>query len=176
MSSFFGGRWKPIFWTSLFILSIDFLSKFWTNSSLPLMGYAFPAYPYGGIPVFSNFFGIEFSISHLTNRGAAWGMLSDYQDFLLIARICLIAGMLVYLLFINKVPAWRFPLALVILGAIGNIIDYFVYGHVVDMLHFVLWGYDFPVFNIADSAVTVGIFWLLIVSSWQESPKRRARS
>jgi len=173
-SSFFGGRWKPIFWTSLLILIIDILTKFWTNANLPLMGFAYPSYPYGGIPVFRNFLGIEFSISHLINHGAAWGMLSDYQDFLLIARIFLIGGMLLYLLYFNQVKAWRFPLALVILGAIGNIIDYFVYGHVVDMIHFVLWGYDFPVFNVADSAVTIGIFWLLIVSSFQE--RQRARS
>ncbi|MBA2728316.1 MAG: signal peptidase II [Parachlamydiaceae bacterium] len=173
-SSLFEGKWKPIFWTSLLILSIDFLTKFWTNANLPLMGYAYPVYPYGGIPVFSNFLGIEFSISHLINHGAAWGMLSGYQDLLLIARICLIGGMLLYLFYFNQVKEFRFPLALVILGAIGNIIDYFVYGHVVDMLHFVLWGYDFPVFNVADSAVTIGIFWLLIASSLQE--RQRARS
>lgn len=132
------------------------------------MGQSFYAYPYGGIPIFKNFLGIEFSISHLTNHGAAWGMLSNYQDLLLIVRIFLIIGMLVYLVYINRIKAWRFPLALMIVGATGNIIDYFIYGHVVDMLHFVLWGYDFPVFNIADSAVTIGVAWLLISSSWQE--------
>ncbi len=169
MSTFSSGtRWQVIFGISLLILSIDVFSKYWTHANLPLMGYAFPNFPYGGIPVFSNFLGIEFSISHLTNRGAAWGILSDYQDLLLYARILLICGMLSYLIFFNRIPAYRFPLALVILGAVGNIIDYFVYGHVIDMLHFVFWGYDYPVFNIADAAVTLGIIWLLVVSSYQE--------
>lgn len=161
-------KWRCIFLTAFIVLLVDIVSKFLTNAHLPLMGSAFPSYPYGGIPIFSNFLGIEFSISHLTNRGAAWGVLGEYQDLLLIARIILIAGMLAYLFFINKDLSLRFPLALVITGAIGNVIDYFIYGHVVDMLHFVLWGFDFPVFNVADCAVTIGICWLVIASSYQE--------
>jgi signal peptidase II len=160
----------PLYLTvvSAIILCLDLITKFWVNASLPMMGKAFPYYPYGGIAIFHNLFGIEFSINHMTNRGAAWGVLDNFQGILLIARIILISGMLIYLFFFNRHSSWRFPLVLVITGAIGNIIDYFIYGHVVDMFHFVLWGYDFPVFNVADSAVTIGICWLFALSLIQE--------
>jgi signal peptidase II len=154
--------------TVFIIFLTDIFSKLWVHHNLPLMTQGFPDYPYGGIAVFKNFLGIEFSINYLTNRGAAWGVLADYQVYLLAFRIMLIVAMIVYFFRYNQNPSWKFPLSLIITGAIGNVIDYFAYGHVVDMLHFVLWGYDFPVFNIADSAVTIGIFWLLCVTTWQE--------
>lgn len=153
-------------WTGLLVVIADIFSKYWVHVTLPIMSGRFPAYPYGGIAVFENFLGIEFSITHLTNLGAAWGALGDYQDVLLVARICLIAAMIVYLCRLNKQPCMQFFLCLVISGALGNVIDYFVYGHVVDMFHFVLWGYNFPVFNVADSAVCIGIFGLIIASTW----------
>jgi signal peptidase II len=144
------------------ILFLDVLSKGWVNAHLPLMQPY--GYPYGGIPVFKNFFGIEFSINHLTNQGAAWGALGGYQPYLVSMRILLIIGMTLYIGYFNQRRSWTFPLILIISGAIGNVVDYFLYGHVVDMLHVVLWGYDFPVFNIADSAVSIGIFWLLFLT------------
>lgn len=165
-------RYFPLLLATL--LLADLLSKFWIDQNVPHMG-AFPFYPYGGIGIFRNFLGIEFSISHLTNRGAAWGILGEFQETLLVGRILLISGMLLYLLYFNRDPAWRVPMSLVITGAIGNIIDYFIYGHVVDMLHFVLWGYDFPVFNIADCAVTLGIAWMIALSCWQEYNTKYAR-
>lgn len=151
------------------ILLADILSKYWVHHNIPLMTNGHLQYPYGGIGVFKDFLGIEFSISHLTNRGAAWGTLGDYQTYLLIVRILLIIGMIVYLARFNKHKAWAFPITIIIAGAIGNVLDYFIYGHVVDMLHFVLWGYDFPVFNIADSAVSIGITWLILVQTWHKS-------
>lgn len=149
---------------SVFIL--DFFSKFWIAHNLSSLEYSY-RYPYGGIAVFKNFFGIEFSIIHATNRGAAWGILADYQIYLLFFRIFLILGLLTYVIFFNKRSNWGIPLALITAGACGNVLDYFLYGHVVDMFHFIFWGYDYPVFNIADSAIFIGIFWLLIIS-WND--------
>lgn len=135
------------------------------------MKYAPFRYPYGGIGVFKNFLGIEFSIAHQTNRGAAWGVLTDFQLPLLYLRMALIVTLMVYALWINSNKHWSVPLALIIAGAIGNVCDYFIYGHVIDMLHFILWGYDFPVFNIADSAIFIGISWILLISCFDKSPK-----
>lgn len=154
-------------YAGIFIILADILSKYWIHHNIPLMSNGYLEYPYGGIGVFKNFLGIEFSITHLTNRGAAWGTLGDYQSYLLIVRIILIIGMIVYLAFYNKHKSWVFPLTLIIAGAMGNVLDYFIYGHVVDMFHVVLWGYDFPVFNVADSAVSIGIVWLILLQSWQ---------
>lgn len=154
------------------VLAADIFSKYWVHTHFPLM-LAYPNYPYGGIGVFQNLGGIEFSISHLTNRGAAWGTLSNFQEALVGVRILLILALCLYAIFWNKRRSWRVPLALIIAGAIGNVIDYFAYGHVVDMLHFNLWGYDFPVFNIADSAVSIGVFWLILLTSFYHQEDKK---
>ncbi|CDZ79999.1 Lipoprotein signal peptidase [Candidatus Rubidus massiliensis] len=135
----------------------------------------FPFYPYGGIAIFKNFLGIEFSISHATNKGAAWGLFANFQQLLLYFRIVLIAGLIAYIIEFNKKVNNTVPLSIIAAGAVGNVIDYFLYGHVVDMFHFILWGYDFPVFNIADSCIFIGICWL-IVNSWIEEKKTRSIS
>jgi len=153
----------------LVIFLADMISKYLTHLYLPLMLRNWLLYPYGGIGVFKNFLGIEFSISHQINYGAAWGIFADYQVPLLYLRIALILGLVAYVLLFNKNSGYSIPLAMIIAGASGNVVDYFLYGHVVDMLHFVLWGYDFPVFNIADSAIFLGIAWLLVVSNLEKS-------
>jgi signal peptidase II len=62
---------------------------------------------------------------------------------------------------------------LIIAGGIGNILDYFIYGHVVDMFHFILWGYSFPVFNVADASIFMGIVSLLWMS-WKNARRQDA--
>lgn len=145
------------------VFTADLLSKFLTHSYLPIVNYHL-WYPYGGIAVFENLGGIQFSINHAINKGAAWGVLAEWQDYILYLRIAVISGLLSYALIFNRRQSWEIPLLLIISGAIGNVLDYFLYGHVIDMLHFVLWGYDYPIFNIADSAIFIGIFWIFILS------------
>jgi len=129
---------------------------------------SYPAYPYGGVGIFKNFLGIEFSLSHSTNTGAAWGMFSDYTSFLVVIRILLIIGLAVYFFFYNRNDAFQWPLALIISGAIGNVVDFFVYGYVIDMIHFVFWGYDYPLFNIADSCIFVGVACWIFLSFFEK--------
>lgn len=143
----------------LTVLIVDFFTKFYTNQVVLPMGV--------GIRVFQNFLGVDFSIVHATNRGAAWGLFANYHIILLYFRIVLISLLSVYLFFFNKYPKRTVPLTLITAGALGNIIDYFLYGHVVDMFYFIFWSYDYPVFNVADSAICIGIFWL-IIQSWFE--------
>lgn len=151
------------------VIVVDFLTKAWTVAEIPVM--SSHIYPYGGIGVFQNIFGIEFSLIHTINRGAAWGILSNYQGALLIFRIVLIVGTFIYLKFFNTRRQWELPFALIIAGALGNVIDFFVYGHVIDMFHFVLWGYDYPVFNVADSTIFIGICWLFLLS-WKDKRQK----
>jgi signal peptidase II len=152
------------FLVGLVIFLIDFAVKGWANATLPRMSESSPFYPYGGIGIFKNFLGVEFSLSLATNRGAAWGMGADHQMPLLYLRILLLVGLIIWLLFYNTHRHLRYPFALVVAGAIGNVVDTFIYGHVIDMFHFVLWGYDFPVFNVADSAIFIGIAWMFLQS------------
>lgn len=150
------------------VFAADFYTKHLTHLYLPKIQPHW-TYPYGGIGIFKNFFGVEFSISHQINRGAAWGILGEYQVPLLYLRLLLILGLFIYLIFFNRHKSWTFPLTLILAGALGNVLDYFIYGHVVDMVHFVLWGYDYPVFNLADSAIFIGVCWLFLVSTFQKS-------
>jgi signal peptidase II len=150
------------FWISFFIVGIDLISKSLAFTYLPKT--IFTVYPYGGFPVFKNFLGVQFSLNYVANKGAIGGLFADFQEYLLGFRLLLISALIIYLIFFHTDKKLKIPLALIVGGAIGNIIDYFLYGHVVDMLHFVLWGYDYPVFNIADSAITVGIAWIFIQS------------
>lgn len=140
------------------------LTKFWVQEHLPLMADASYAYPYGGIGLFQNFFGIEGSIVHTTNSGAAWGFFSSFQVPLLYLRIALVVAIVVYLIVNRNKEPFLIPYALILAGAIGNILDFFFYGHVIDMMHFILFGWDYPVFNIADSAIFLGILLLLLSS------------
>lgn len=160
--------WILLFLAAVFLI-IDAASKYWVNAHLPLIQTAPPLYPYGGIGVFHNFLGIDFSINKASNLGGAWSIFSSYPHALLIARLVIISTLVIYTLFFNKVRSRDIPLLLILTGAIGNIVDFFIYGAVVDMFHFVFWGYSYPIFNVADILIFFGVFTLLI----QEFLKRR---
>lgn len=157
----------------LLILLLDALTKAYIVQEIPPMHAYSLWYPYGGYGVFQDFFGIEFSIVHLINKGAAWGTLPQYQQELLYLRLFLVIALIVYLFISLKNPAAEVPLAMIIAGATGNIIDTFIYGHVIDMIHFVFWGYEFPAFNVADASICLGVAWLLI-ASWRIVPAYQA--
>jgi signal peptidase II len=153
----------------IFLLFLDLISKYYVSNFIPKMGLSKLTYPYGGIPVFKNFLnGIDFSIVNVENFGAAWGIFSSYSDYLLCARIFIILGLVIYLFF-NKLK--RGIILLIITGASGNILDFFIYGHVVDMFYFKFWGFSYPIFNVADSLITIGIVCLFSFSVQKKSQK-----
>ena len=139
----------------------DFFLKSYVHHFLPLMSSEM-FYPYGGIGVFENFAGVDFSIIHVLNKGAAWGMLSSFHQALFYGRLAIIGVLLFYLLFFAQ-RVQQIPLCMIITGALGNVIDHLVYGHVIDMFYFRFFGYSFPVFNIADSAIFCGIVILMFL-------------
>lgn len=151
-----------------FVLFFDQLTKYLVQAHIPRMAHEAQWYPYRGIGIFEHFYGIEFSIVHATNRGSAWGLFAEYQIELLILRILFVFFLLFYLARTKESQELALPLALIATGAIGNIIDYFAYGHVVDMIHFVFWGYDYPVFNVADSAIFIGVWWVFFNALFQK--------
>lgn len=149
------------------ILLIDVVSKGLTSFYLQPMGLSSPFFPFGGVSIFK-IFGIDFCIHHVTNKGFAWGLGSDLQGLIMLLRIAIIVGIVVYM---KRAPAafsQRYPLAMIVAGGIGNIIDYFIYGHVIDMFHFIFWGYSYPVFNVADASIFFGIAAILW-KSWKNS-------
>ena len=147
----------------LVLLMLDAFSKALCYYYISPMAFT-SSYPYGGIGVFENFFGISFVITHVANKGAAWGIFSNYEHLLRVTRIAIILGMLGYLWVAKISYIKKFSLSLIATGALANVIDCFVYGHVIDLFYFRFWGYSYPVFNIADSMIFIGILVFLIAS------------
>lgn len=103
-----------------------------------------------------------FRITYTCNDGAAFSILKGKRVFFIIMTIIVVC-LIVYYLLKNKVY-WveKYSLLLIISGAVGNLIDRIMYGYVIDFLDFIIFGYDFPVFNIADSFITIGAIGLII--------------
>ncbi|MDE3045417.1 MAG: signal peptidase II [Verrucomicrobiota bacterium] len=161
-------KWAFVF---LLLLGIDALSKALVLEYVPFLGPKSIGYPYDGIPIFS-FFGITGSLNMVGNTGAAWSLFQDHSSLLFSFRLALIVGLIVYLLFFNRNKMNPLPLWLVVIGAIGNVIDYWTYGYVVDFFHVCFGGHSFPIFNLADSYITIGIailLWLTRKEKWQTS-------
>lgn len=95
-------------------------------------------------------------------------MLSSIPYVLLGARIVIILALAIYTFFLNKVSQRSIPLLFILVGATSNILDFFTYGAVVDLFHFVLWGYSFPVFNVADTLIFFGVASLLVLSLFEK--------
>lgn len=95
------------------------------------------------------------------NPGAAWGVLQNGRIFFLII-VPLISIFVVYYMIKNKSNFLRFTLALILAGAVGNYIDRLFIGEVRDFLLFYIGSYPFPVFNVADMAVTCGTIAMAI--------------
>lgn len=102
-------------------------------------------------------------VFHLTshrNMGAAFGMLQNQRWLFIVITIIVVAGILISLYRIGRTqPRVSIALGLVLGGAIGNFIDRVRTGEVIDFLHAVI--IDFPIFNIADTAITFGVALLL---------------
>jgi signal peptidase II len=132
------------------ILLLDQVTKALVLHYMPL---------YKSIAVIPGFF----SLTHVRNPGGAFGFMAQSDSplrhwfFLVAATLAL--GMILY--FYHQTPANRpffgFGLALIFGGAVGNLIDRLRFGNVVDFLDVYVGAYHWPTFNVADSAVTVGV-------------------
>ncbi|GIO06481.1 lipoprotein signal peptidase [Brevibacillus reuszeri] len=103
-------------------------------------------------------------VFHLTshrNMGAAFGILQNQRWLFIVITIAVVVGIVFSLIRIGKKqPRTSLALSLVLGGAIGNFIDRATTGQVVDFLDFTL--INFPIFNVADMAITIGVGLLLL--------------
>jgi signal peptidase II len=103
-------------------------------------------------------------VFHLTshrNMGAAFGILQNQRLLFIIITIAVVVGIIYSLARIGKTqPRVSLALSLVLGGAVGNFIDRLLTGQVVDFFDFTL--INFPIFNVADMAITIGVAILLI--------------
>lgn len=105
------------------------------------------------------------SLQYHENTGAVWGIMSGKVQFLSIFTL-IIMLLIGYLYFkipqTKKLSALRIIAVFILGGALGNLIDRFLLGHVVDFIYFEI--IDFPLFNIADSCLTVSCILLFVLS------------
>lgn len=157
--------WSRFLLVLITVIAIDFATKRAVAVYMPLKQGAYIS----PLMLFHDLFtGIDCEITHTCNTGAAWGMFSTFPQVLVFFRLIFICVLIIYILF-SAQKSSIVPLSLIAAGAIGNVVDYFLYGHVIDMIHFRFWGWSYPVFNVADAAICSGTFWLFLQLLFQRS-------
>ena len=108
-----------------------------------------------------------FNITYVQNKGAAWGILNN-NIILLVVITVLALGLICSFIFkesnIKKLDIVLYGMLLG--GIIGNFIDRILRGYVIDFLDFIIFGYDFPVFNIADMLIVISV-GIMIITYWR---------
>lgn len=133
------------------VIVVDHFTKWWVTSTLDYQQ-AISILPF-------------FSLVLVNNTGAAFSFLANaggWQRWFFIA-VGIIATVIIVRLLKRHAhePRMALPLALVLGGALGNVLDRIVLGHVVDFLYFHYRGFGWPAFNVADSAISVGAVLLI---------------
>ncbi|MEI4803019.1 signal peptidase II [Bacillus sp. NPDC077411] len=135
---------------ALFVIAIDQVSKWIIVKEMELGE---------SIPIIDN---VLYITSH-RNRGAAWGILENKMWFFYVITVIFVIFILFYMKKYAKTDKLLgISLGLILGGAIGNFIDRVVRKEVVDFIHTYIFSYNFPVFNIADSALCVGVALIII--------------
>lgn len=132
------------------VLFLDQLSKFYIQKSL-VIGQL--------IPVLGDFF----RITYLKNPGVAFGLFPGQRLFFILVTFVIIVLLFTYLRRARRAGIWlNLSLSLILGGALGNLIDRLRIGEVIDFLDFGFGPHRWPAFNLADSAISVGVGMLLI--------------
>ena len=139
---------------TIIFLIIDIVSKLVVSKLMNI---------YDSIVVIKNFF----YITYVRNTGAAWSIFEGKTLGLIIISLIIIS-FIIYYIFKHKPNSKleRVGYAMILGGSLGNLLDRIVYGYVVDFLDFYILGYDYPIFNLADSFIFVGVM-LLIIYTWR---------
>jgi len=151
--------------TAAISLLLDQLSKIFIDRTFEL---------YQSLPVIDNFF----HITYLRNPGAAFGILANASirlPFFICVSVIAASGILWYLRRVPVTDRWQhLALGLIFSGAVGNLIDRLRLGEVIDFLDVHWYQYHWPAFNLADSAICVGVGILLICSFREERQKKKS--
>jgi len=145
-----GNIWKRLTLISGLIVFLDQMSKYIIKINFDL---------YDHIVVIKNFF----NITHILNPGGAFGLFASSSPevrkfiFLFVSSIVALFILWFYKKSAHNYVFFSHGLAMIFGGAVGNLIDRFRFGKVVDFLDFYIGTYHWPAFNIADSAISIGM-------------------
>lgn len=144
-------RWGGMI--ALVVVALDQISKVWAEQAL---AYGRPVEVFGW-----------FNLTLVYNRGAAFSFLSQaggwQRGFFILIGLVAVAILLGWLRKLQLQERWQgLALALILGGAVGNLIDRVRHGYVVDFIDWHYAGWHWPTFNLADSAITAGVVLLLL--------------
>ena len=150
------GNWKNLLWllVSVTILSLDQLTKYYASNILSL-----------GVPLIV-FYGFNLTLAH--NTGAAFSLFDSYGGGQLIFFSILavfVTGYLLYWLYsltVKNQILLKLAIACILGGTLGNLLDRVLFGYVVDFIQVYYRDFYWPIFNVADSAITIGAVLLLV--------------
>lgn len=161
------------FWKLLvlmcFLIIIDQVTKGWTQSYFKFEG--------DTLGVIDGFF----SLTYVKNTGAAFGFgrgVPEWQRQLMFLAVPTLFSIWVTVMLFKTLKGpfhMSLAYALILAGAVGNLIDRYVLGYVVDFLLFYYKQHDFPAFNIADSCITIAAFLLIGDVFWQIKNKKKTQ-
>lgn len=146
---------KLHFLIALLIVALDRIAKWSVSANIPL---------HDSVQVIPGFF----RLTHVQNRGAAFGLFADSPSEWKVAVLVLFSlvalAIVLALLWKNShsMSTTGMGLALILGGALGNLWDRLVSGHVTDFLLFYIGPYQWPAFNVADSAIVIGAGLLVV--------------
>jgi signal peptidase II len=158
-----GWRWL---WISAVLVVLDQLTKYWVVAAIPLEQHVYL------LPVLE--------LTHTTNPGAAWSMFADWggsQRWILSALA--IGVSIAILVWTRRMALTRHKLligglVLILSGAIGNVIDRLRLGHVIDFVVAHWQGSEFPAFNVADAAISVGAACVVLDAIFEHRREKQA--
>jgi signal peptidase II len=147
--------------------ALDQLTKSMIAERLPFGSYG----PGGQIVIIPG----TFNLVHVGNTGAAWSMFSGQSLGLAVLALGTLVAIFVWRRALGlHHPAAQPAFGLLCGGIVGNLVDRIRHGHVIDFLDFHFGSYIYPTFNVADSAIFVGVFWYVLWSLRQPAEKKPA--
>jgi signal peptidase II len=151
---------------STLVIGIDQATKLYIDRTMDL---------HTSITVVENFF----NITYMRNKGAAFSFLAGFSYRLPFFILVSLVAVVVIVTFFRKLRPDQnftaFALSLIFAGAVGNLIDRVRLGEVIDFLDAHWYGHHWPAFNVADSAICVGVFFLAIDMFFEERRLKRLK-
>ena len=150
---------KIIFLVSIIVFIVDIISKILVSNFM---------LEDQSIKIINNFL----YFTYAKNTGIAFSFLEGNMLFIISMTLIIVVLLIKYVQNKKLDLKEKISYGLVLGGAIGNLFDRIVYGYVIDFIDVYIFGYDYPIFNVADSCVVVGIILILLLSFKSEGSEK----